>query len=349
MIDSVTAPFQYTSGPHDAKIALVGEAWGAQEAITKRPFVGPSGQELTRLLSSANIHRAECFLTNVFPFQPQNNDILALCGKKADAGADYTLPPYKPGAYFLPEYLPEIDRLKAELVEVRPHVIIALGATATWALLSSSAIKILRGTIHLSPWGKVLPTYHPAYLLRDPSGRPIVQADLLKAQREAATPELIRPNRQIIINPTLDDIHNWISNALHATHMTVDIETKFKQISCIGFACSRDLALVIPFFDPQTAKSYWADAVTEVATWQLVRHILALPAKKIFQNGLFDLSYLLRMGIFPTNCREDTMLLHHSLYPEMEKGLGFLGSIYTNESSWKLMRTHTDEELKSDD
>jgi len=57
-----------------------------------------------------------------------------------------------------------------------------------------------------------------------------------------------------------------------------------------------------------------------------------------YQNGLYDLQYILRMGLRPANCQADTMLLHHSLFPELQKGLGFLGSIYTNEASWKLMR-----------
>jgi hypothetical protein len=61
---------------------------------------------------------------------------------------------------------------------------------------------------------------------------------------------------------------------------------------------------------------------------------------KIAQNGLYDLNILWRSyGITVRNFEEDTMLLHHALQPESEKGLGFLGSVYTDEASWKMMRT----------
>ena len=72
--------------------------------------------------------------------------------------------------------------------------------------------------------------------------------------------------------------------------------------------------------------------------WNLVQALLASPVPKTFQNGLYDLSYLIRMGLVVKNCVDDTMLHHHALMPEMQKGLGFLGSVYTNEASWKLMR-----------
>jgi hypothetical protein len=54
------------------------------------------------------------------------------------------------------------------------------------------------------------------------------------------------------------------------------------------------------------------------------------------------------MGLRPANVAEDTMLLHHSLFPELPKGLGFLGSIYTNEASWKLMHGLTDTEKRDE-
>jgi DNA polymerase I-like protein with 3'-5' exonuclease and polymerase domains len=77
--------------------------------------------------------------------------------------------------------------------------------------------------------------------------------------------------------------------------------------------------------------------------------LLESPVTKVFQNGLYDLQYIYQMGIRPRNCTEDTMLMHHALYPEMKKGLEFLGSVYTNEASWKLMRKHTNQDqIKAD-
>jgi hypothetical protein len=121
--------------------------------------------------------------------------------------------------------------------------------------------------------------------------------------------------------------------------MAVDIETGQRQIKCIGFARSCSEAMVIPFVDlGQPNGSYWPSPKHELVAWDLVQCLLGSSIPKVFQNGVYDLQYLLQVGLSPRACLEDTMLLHHSLFPEMQKGLGFLGSIYTQEQSWKLMR-----------
>jgi hypothetical protein len=69
------------------------------------------------------------------------------------------------------------------------------------------------------------------------------------------------------------------------------------------------------------------------------------PIPKTFQNGLYDLQYIWSCWKCPTkNFEHDTMLLHHSLQPELPKSLGFMGSVYTDEISWKLLRALVDSE-----
>ena len=80
-------------------IAIIGEAWGEAELRERTPFVGASGIELTRMLGEAGISRADCFLTNVFNLHPRGNDILELCGGKADAIPGY--PPLAKSKYVL--------------------------------------------------------------------------------------------------------------------------------------------------------------------------------------------------------------------------------------------------------
>ena len=63
-------------------ITIVGEAWGEHEAIQKRPFVGPSGYELTRMLNEAGIDRGSCYLTNVINRRPPGNRIESLCDSR---------------------------------------------------------------------------------------------------------------------------------------------------------------------------------------------------------------------------------------------------------------------------
>jgi DNA polymerase I-like protein with 3'-5' exonuclease and polymerase domains len=85
--------------------------------------------------------------------------------------------------------------------------------------------------------------------------------------------------------------------------------------------------------------NYWPTLEEEQKAWEQVAYLLESPIPKLGQNFIYDLQYIVKMGIRPRAFQEDTMLLHHSLYPEMQKDLGFLGSIYTNEAAWKLMRT----------
>lgn len=371
-------PWSGWAGPRDAKLVFVAEAWGRTEAQLRRPLVGESGAEFFRMLWQAAPQIApdlalECDrmmrygdawvktrdqwldavgigLTNVLAFQPPGNKISAICGSKAEVGgATYLWPKITTDSpsYLRPEYLPEVDRLFEELSAYPRNLVVALGNTACWALLRTTAIGSIRGAMaQAGQWTsiggtKTLPTYHPAGVLRQWSWRTIVVADLMKAFRESASPELHRPQRRVLINPTIDEMQRWTCETLAAQPalLACDSETMAGQMKCISFARSRDDALVIPFVDfSKPNGSYWPDEASERLAWDAVDALLSAPMPKLFQNGLYDLQYITRVGIAPRNCTADTMLLHHSLFPELQKGLGFLGSIYTDEPAWKLMR-----------
>jgi uracil-DNA glycosylase len=331
------------------KIAIVGEAWGEHEERQQQAFVGPSGWELMKMLGEAGIRRSECYLTNVFNLRPRpTNDIINLCAdaRPADTGG---LPSLQRGKYLRPEYLPQVNRLYAELSRVRPNLTIAVGNTATWALLLNTGIAKLRGVVQAATASKVaglkvLPTYHPAVLFKGPDSwgiRPIIVMDLRKARRESEFPDVRRPERTIYTEPSLRDLEWFYETHLrNANEITFDIETSGDIITCIGFAPSPSIAIVIPFSDPRNPSGcYWPTAEDDVAAWHFVQRVLALPCGKSAQNGLYDITFLWKQyGITVNNFDEDTMLLHHALQPESEKGLGFLGSIYTNEAAWKTMR-----------
>lgn len=332
---------------------ILGEAWSEAEERERTPFVGPSGYQLTKLLEEAEIYRADCYLTNVFNLRPQNNKIEALCGDKKDALKGY--PSLYKGKYVRVEFEPELQRLGDELVEVNPNLIIALGNTACWAVLGKTAISKLRGTTSISTHTvagyKVLPTYHPAAVLRQWELRPVTVMDLIKAKRESFYPDIRRPKREIWIEPTIEDLHEFKSKHLDQSRiLSVDIETAGNQITCIGFAPSKDLAIVIPFYDSRKlGRSYWPSASTERAAWGVIRDILQSNIPKLYQNGLYDIAFIWRStGIKVYGAAEDTMLAHHALQPESLKGLGFLGSIYTDEGAWKQMR-HRVTTIKKDE
>lgn len=351
-------PFQCSAGPQDAKIVIVGECFGKEEALLEKPFMGHSGQELTKLLKEAGIARRDCLLTNALNLRPPMNKdgkfvIENLCGGKKEVGEGYSVPPLSHGKYLRPEYLPELDRLREEILAHPRNLIIALGNTACWALLGAGGIQSRRGVVAnstLCPGIKVIPSYHPAAVLRTWAWRPILLADLLKAKRESESPEIVRPKRWLLVDPTLAEIECWIEDhAQHCSSMAVDIETRNGQITDIGFASSPSQAISIPFVR-NFKDSAWATPEEELLAWNLVERLLMLPCEKVFQNGLYDLQYIYKLGLRVCNAGEDTMLLHHVLYPELNKGLAFLGSIYTLESAWKLnYRRARKEEAKADE
>lgn len=334
------------------KIAIVGEAWGEQEEQQRAPFVGPSGWELNKMLAEAGIHRADCFISNVFNLRPRpTNDISNLCVAKSDPLAIRDLPALTTGKHLRNEYRGELGRLRSELSEVRPNVTIALGNTAAWALLSNTGISRIRGTVTTGsfiPGLKILPTFHPSAVLRDWSLRPVTVLDLVKAKRESEFPEIRRPERTVYIEPSLDDME-WYFNAhlANAQAISFDSETRGDEITCIGFAPDERTAICIPFTDPRTLNtdhvgSYWPTRDLEILALGFVRRVLSLPCPKFGQNTLYDINFLWsKYGIPIVNYKDDTMLLHHALQPESLKGLGFLGSVYTNESSWKLLNRRT--------
>lgn len=336
------------------KIAIVGEAWGEQEERQKAPFVGASGQELTRMLIDAGISRSDCFLTNTFNFRPAQNKMDSICGSKKDVGSGYKYPALRQGKWVLPQFLVELDRLKKELEDVKPNLIIATGNVPTWALLQRTGITAIRGTVApciLVPGLKVLPTYHPSAVLRQWDLRHVTILDLMKGKNQAEFPEIRTPARRVHIAETLEDCIQIEKLLSVCPELTLDIETVAGQISCIGFAPSKDDAYVVPFIDyTRPGNSYWPDAGTEFLVWHCVKRMCGNAAYKTGQNLLYDMQYLWRVyGITVRNVLHDTMLMHHALQPESPKGLGFLGSVYTDEPAWKLNRPRGKEELKKDD
>lgn len=339
---------------------LCGEAWGAREALFEHAFVGSSGAELAKMLQMAKLapgvsveHPSELEmiahwnklsrehgieLVNVFACRPPNNDIETFFTNAKEGLA--TLPPVRRGKYLRLDLLPHLEALWETVAEEKPNLVIAFGNTACWALLGETGVAALRGTVKVSKrlGVKVLPTYHPAAVLRQWNLRPIVVSDLEKAQTEAEYSEVRRVQRWLNIYPTLAEITEWFERP--ADFYAVDIENKPLFITMIGFARAPDDAIVIPFFDEtKPGGNFWPTVEQEAEAWRLVQRALASPVPKVFQNGVYDLSHLFRSGLRPQACYGDTMLLHHALYPEMRKSLGFLGSIYSTEIAWKTMRT----------
>ncbi len=310
------------------------------------------------MLATIGVNLEDTYRANVFSRQPSGNN-LHLYGTSDPTQQWRELGPLaaSPLAFLDVRHLGELERVHAEIAECNPNIIIALGNTATWALGLGLGINALRGSVHTTTISglprpvKVLPTFHPAAVLRQWDTRVICLADLAKAERESHSPDFNFDNTELWLMPTLEDLEEFDERFMRdATVCACDIETKRGQIDAVCFTPTPEVSLSIPFWINGPNPNYWPSPEDEVKAWSYAIRWMEDPnLTKIFQNGLFDLQYLMSFCT-PRACTEDTMLQSHSLFSEMKKGLGFLGSIHANYPSWKqLIKVSPTAKLKRDD
>ena len=316
------------TGPLNAKIAIVGEAPGKDEERLGRPFVGGSGKVLSGMLTEAGIDRRDCYLTNVMQLRPVGNDF----------GEFYEDASRKiPGKLLIEGY----RRLADEMDEVNSNVIIALGNEALKALVNKTGITKYRGSILMDKISstrilKVVPTFHPAAIMRQWENRPLAVMDLKRALDESSDPLYSMFPRDWKKVETLSELKANVDYYLkNAKYISFDIETCNNQVSCIGFARDEFHAFTVPvcMFD----KSSWTEE-EELQVWIQIKRLLESDIPKIAQNANFDMFYLkYTVGIDVQNLWMDTMIAHHCIYPELPKSLATLCSIYTREPYYKDM------------
>ena len=308
------------------------------------------------MLRQAGIPPEECFLTNVFFDRPTDNRIEVFCDKTEFARGIAGMPALMPGLHVNSAFAPQLERLYEEILMVRPNVICPLGNTACWAILRQTPkITALRGRVCTARIRgvefKVLPTLHPAFILRQWKDRVVVIADFQKLKRESRSPEFHIPEREILIDPTYKEALDFLERAFHANELAVDVETKSGQITVCGLSLSPRCGAVIPFYDSRKPDgNYWTLDQETAIVLRLRRILRSSRITKIFQNGLYDMAYLWANWKAPLiNCSEDTMLLAHAMWPELKKDLGTLASLHTDEAAWKMMRFRERDALKRED
>ena len=166
----------FARGTGSSGLCFIGEGPGADEDAQGYPFVGPAGQLLDRMIAAMGLGREEVYVCNVVKCRPPKN-------RKPEPDEMRTCSPY----------------LLEQLELVAPRVIVALGATAVQGLLGTTeGITRLRGTWKLFQ-GRipVMPTFHPAYLLRTPGAKREVWTDLqaVLQQMGRQVPVPSRPSR----------------------------------------------------------------------------------------------------------------------------------------------------------
>ena len=161
----------FGEGDPNTRLMFVGEGPGADEDMQGRPFVGRAGQLLNNMINAMGLQREEVYIANIVKCRPPQNRT-----------------PEPVEANTCSQFLfQQID-------VIRPEILVALGSTAATYLLGGKAsLSSLRGRLHQARGSKLIVTYHPAYLLRDPRQKKEAWADLQIAMKELGLKAPKRP------------------------------------------------------------------------------------------------------------------------------------------------------------
>ncbi|RJQ52813.1 MAG: uracil-DNA glycosylase [Nitrospiraceae bacterium] len=148
----------FGEGPHDAGIMFIGEGPGRDEDIQARPFVGEAGKLLTNLIVKLGLTREEVYIANIVKCRPPNNR--------------------EPDEEEIATCMPFVER-QAEII--KPGVIVSLGRISAQSLLGTRiSISKIRGRFFDYKGIPLMPTFHPAYLLRNPKDKWLTWDDMKK-------------------------------------------------------------------------------------------------------------------------------------------------------------------------
>src|SRR5215203_5035127 len=147
--------FIFGTGKTDTDVVIIGESPGPPDADSEKPFMGPVGDLLVRILAAIDLKREDVYLTNIVKFISQGDELTPEIIK-----------------FFTPY-------LVREILAIKPKIIISLGNTPTKALLNTKkSITQMRGEFYDYHGIKLIPTFNPAYLLRDASKKREVWEDM---------------------------------------------------------------------------------------------------------------------------------------------------------------------------
>lgn len=334
---------------HHTNIAVIGEAYGETEKRLSAQmnrnvcFAGASGQLMRSQASTAGISLDHCHMDNVYQGQPPGNDFHKMFYTRGNQPSE--------------QLLSLREQLLLRLQNVSANVFVAVGNEALIALTGLDGIENYRGSILESKLGtKVIPIIHPAATLRaggasnsdilrgesmgkhtfgDLNARAIF--DWAKIARECASPVLNLPNPELLVYPSYQQTMDYLRSITNGCTAAIDIELFNNEIDCIGLSYSSQHAICIPFFNvpgtgyelPAYGESFWT-LEQEIEIWKELSRIMSQPSvNKVFQNANFDLAVLCRHGLHIDKLFMDTMVAHHTCYPETPKALDFLVSVYT--------------------
>ena len=364
----------------NARVSILGEAPGQQEVQVGRPFVGPSGHVLEQSLRAAGLRRADVHLSNAVLCQPPGNDMRGLLArvravnaerrkrnnKAAKDGSDVIALQATPHECCRP-------RLANELKGKR-HIL-ATGATAAGTVLGGTpSIQAIRGSLidgHLiydktrnalrvldpaapingdgpnvvAAATRIIPTLHPAYVLRAPRWTDTFERDVDRMVRWMGN-ALTWREPKMVFHPTPDDLRTFLASQKSFAY---DVETDgiaalSCNVRCVGIGTEDIIAIVgtrpiaVPSDQPGECGFYTPEDMHAIK--QILREFFTDEnIVKIGHNaGYYDrlvIRQWLGVDVEPTF---DTMLLHRLVESELPHSLGFVGSKYTDVHAWKADR-----------
>ena len=366
-----TSLFQGTRGNRDAKILIVGEAYGETERQENQPFVGASGQLLTEMLLEAGISPQKCLFTNCINAKPFGNDMRNFLWQN-DSPSPW-IKDTKPGE----RLMLGLHNLDTLIETIEPKLIITCGNWPTWWLTDKLETKTDKG--YRIPFGidtwrgsqlftsesdfgrragiPVLPIWHPASVLRMYSNKVVCVQDLRRAEKfiSGSMQTWADPTyRNFNLFPTADEIVEWIEDVRKAPENPIinDLETYKGLIHICGLADNRHSGIVIPFFDITSEGLKPTYSEEDFAKIYIALYNLFSDQRMRFvgQNYQYDMQYIWYFfGVIP-QVHWDTMIAQHVMFPNLRKGLEFLAAMYCDHYVyWKDDRKESldNEDLKA--
>jgi len=292
------------------KIYILGEAPGEKEDRAGQPFIGGSGHLLFSSLQRFGVLRKNVRIANVFWQRPPANRISVV--KDTVLFEQYS------------------RQVRQDIEATQPDVIIALGATALECLTGETSIKSARGYWTDYKGIPVLPTYHPAAVLRDYQRTYIpFLCDLKKAVLGSKKGKKVLNYPKLKLHIDDFDTFQAICKNPPSTHIALDIEVDTKRMvtTIIGLAWDRNKAVNISLNPENVAE----------ATHLLHKLCLKRGVELICHNAAFELQWLYMLHQLDIGLPHDTMIMHHLLLMEQDKSLGFCASIWLDVPRWKYL------------
>jgi DNA polymerase len=333
-------------------IAIVGEAPGEQEEKQGRPFIGPSGAELDRALRMAGIQRKNTLVTNVLLCRPPGNKLdlflTSINKRNQEAAKSAKEKGEKP-----PEPIPSPieccrPRLQGELVGHRN--VITLGKVAMRAVTGSEvSIMAVRGAVMTFPETEeteerlVMPTIHPAFVLRQQRWSHVFRNDIGKAARWFKGQVDWEPPA-ITYQPSPDQLREFLKKPeILAFDLETDgIEPLTARIRCVGVGTGTEV-YICGFLSKDGVSHFYAPDVEQEVKAVLIEWLADQRRFKTSWNGgSYDRTVLEQQWGVTVRSNIDGILIHRNVESELPHGLAYAASMYTTAPAWKCYDGETE-------